>query len=349
MGPSREYRGNRYLPQCVAPSEAPGGRLDNQSGGRGRWPKQISFPRFGAIQAVAESIPGSGYDGLSMKLCTFEHAGACEVGIVRNGTVLPVSQVNAKRGADFPLQMLALIESGSAGALEALSRGLNAEIPIAEVRLRIPYPKPGKVWCIGLNYRSHAEDLSEVQPEEPGSFMKPSSSFFEPGGSIELPPEDLTREVDAEGELALVFGKRCRDVPLADVRDVLFGYTTTLDMTALDVLARNTRYLQRAKSFDTFFSFGPVIVTTNEVDDVDALEVLTIHNSKVFSRDFVSNMKHRPFQLAAFHTRVMTFEPGDILSTGCPKGARIQPGDTVEARIDGVGHLQASVSRRPAA
>ena len=284
-----------------------------------------------------------------MRLCTFEHAGSCETGILRGSGILPVSQVNLKRGADFPVEMLELIQSDSTMALGTLSRGLAATIPLSEVRLRIPYGNPGKVWCIGLNYRSHADDLSEIQPEEPGSFMKPSSSFFEPGGRIELPPEDLSQDVDAEGELALVFGKRCRDVSIDSIRDAILGYTTTLDMTALDILARNTRYLQRSKSFDTFFSFGPVIVTADEVEDVDALEVQTIHNSEVFSRDFVYNMKHRPFQLAAFHTRVMTFEPGDILSTGCPKGARIQPGDTVEARIEGVGSLTASVTRRPPA
>ena len=284
-----------------------------------------------------------------MRLCTFEHAGATEAGILKDGKILPISQLNSKRGANFPLALLSLIQSDEAPALGALAQGLEAEIPLQDVRLRIPYANPGKVWCIGLNYRSHAEDLSEVQPEEPGSFMKPSSSFFEPGGAIELPSEDLTSDVDAEGELALVFGKRCRDVPLEEVPSVLFGYTTTLDMTALDILARNTRYLQRSKSFDTFFSFGPVIVTADEIDDVNALEVQTIHNSEVFSRDFVSNMRHRPFKLAAFHSRVMTFEPGDILSTGCPKGARIKPGDTVEARIDGVGQLRARVTRRQAA
>ena len=284
-----------------------------------------------------------------MRLCTFEYAGATEAGILKGGKILPISQLNAKRGASFPRALLSLIQSDEAPALMALAQGVEAEIPLGDVRLRIPYANPGKVWCIGLNYRSHAEDLSEVQPEEPGSFMKPSSSFFEPGGAIELPPEDLTSDVDAEGELALVFGKRCRDVPLEEVPSVLFGYTTTLDMTALDILARNTRYLQRSKSFDTFFSFGPIIVTADEIDDVNALEVQTIHNSEVFSRDFVSNMRHRPFNLAAFHSRVMTFEPGDILSTGCPKGARIKTGDTVEARIDGVGHLRARVTRRQAA
>jgi 2-keto-4-pentenoate hydratase/2-oxohepta-3-ene-1,7-dioic acid hydratase in catechol pathway len=144
----------------------------------------------------------------------------------------------------------------------------------------------------------------------------------------------------------LVFGKRCRDVPIEAVPEVLLGYTTTLDMTALDILARNPRYLQRSKSFDTFFSFGPVIVTVDEIDDVTALEVITLHNGKEFSRDFVRNMRHLPAKLAAFHTNVMTFEAGSILSTGCPKGARIQPGDQVEARIEGVGRLQAKVGRR---
>ncbi len=281
-----------------------------------------------------------------MRLCTFEHAGTCEAGILLDNKILPISQVNAKRGSDFPVNMLALIESGTREALRVLSRGLRADIPVQEARLRLPYDRPGKIWCIGLNYRSHADDLSEVQPDEPGSFMKPSSSLFEPGEAIELPPEDLSQDVDAEGELALIFGKRCRDVPIENIRDVLFGFTTTLDMTALDILARNTRYLQRSKSFDTFFSFGPVIVTVDEIDDVEALEVQTIHNGAVFSRDFVSNMKHSPFHLAAFHSRVMTFEPGDILSTGCPKGARIQPGDTVAARIHAIGELQASVTRR---
>ncbi len=285
-----------------------------------------------------------------MRFCTFEHSGVQATGILQGNKILPISEINTKRGADFPLDLLSLIETNPLNALQSLSQGLLAEIPVEEVRLRIPYPNPKKVWCIGLNYKTHAEDLNEEQPEEPGSFMKPSSSFFEPGGEIELPPEDLSTDVDAEGELALVFSKRCRDVPIENIQDVLFGFTTTLDMTALDILARNTRYLQRSKSFDTFFSFGPVITTIDEIEDVDALEVLTIQNSSVFSRDFVRNMKHRPYQLAAFHTRVMTFEPGDILSTGCPKGARIQPGDTVEARIDGVGSLPASVTRRqPAA
>jgi len=281
-----------------------------------------------------------------MKLCTFEHDGPPTAGIIRDARLLPIAEINAKAGTAIPEEMLALIEADCLDEIREAAAGIDATLPLSEVRLRLPYARPGKIWCIGLNYRSHAEDIDAVQPEEPGSFMKPASALFEPGGTIEVPPLDLSSDVDAEGELGLVFGKKCRDVPLESVPDVLFGYTTTLDMTALDVLARNTRYLQRAKSFDTFFSFGPVIVTVDEIDDVTALEVVTRHNGEDFSRDFVRNMRHRPFSLASFHTDVMTFHPGDILSTGCPKGARIQPGDTVEAWIEGVGRLPAQVAQR---
>jgi 2-keto-4-pentenoate hydratase/2-oxohepta-3-ene-1,7-dioic acid hydratase in catechol pathway len=281
-----------------------------------------------------------------MKLCTFEHDGVRQVGIVRDDRLLSIAQVNVKRGSAFPTEMLALIESQQLGALQRLADGVEPDLALADVRLTLPYPKPGKIWCIGLNYKSHAEDINAVQPDEPGAFMKPLTSIFEPGGYIELPPERLTQDVDAEGELAIVFGKRCREVPIESIDDVIFGYTTTLDLTALDILAKNPRYLQRSKSFDTFFSFGPVIVTKDEIADVTALEVVTKHNGEVFSRDFVRNMRHLPAKLASFHTDVMTFEPGDILSTGCPKGARIKPGDTVEAYIAGVGSLPAKVKRR---
>ena len=281
-----------------------------------------------------------------MKLCTFEHKGRTQSGIAVGEKILPIEQVNAGAGTKIPTELRQLIAADCLDELGAAALEVSAELPLSDVQLRLPYPDPPKIWCIGLNYRSHAEDIDAVQPDEPGSFMKPTSALFEPGGTIELPSVDLTREVDAEGELGLIFDKRCRDVPLEAVPEVLFGYTTTLDMTALDVLARNPRYLQRSKSFDTFFSFGPVITTIDEIDDVTALEVVTRHNGEDFSRDFVRNMRHHPFPLAAFHSEVMTFEPGDILSTGCPKGARIQPGDYVEAWIDGVGSLSADVGRR---
>jgi 2-keto-4-pentenoate hydratase/2-oxohepta-3-ene-1,7-dioic acid hydratase in catechol pathway len=276
-----------------------------------------------------------------VRLLSFLFDGRRHAGVISAGRVFPVTELNAKHGTRVPDDLLEIIRSG-----EPVPPPDGAEsVPASEVRPLLPYDVPPKIWCIGLNYHSHAVDINAVQPEEPGSFMKPASSMFPPGGEIRLPPPHISSDVDAEGELGVVIGKTCKYVPAGEVPNVIFGYTTTLDLTALDVLARNPRYLTRAKSLDTFFSFGPVIVTADEVPQVESLEVITEHNGAVWSRDFVRNMRHRPYELVRFHSDYMTLHPGDLISTGCPKGARIRPGDRVGARIDGVGALEATVAR----
>ena len=278
-----------------------------------------------------------------MKLIRFTHNHIHHVGVIQGAAVVPVLEINARRGTRIPDDLLRIIEGNFLDQLRLADEGMSS-IPLIEVRPLLPYDVPPKIWCIGLNYKSHAEDIDAVQPEEPGSFMKPASCMFEPGGNIVLPPPHISNDVDAEGELGVIIGKRCRFVPADEVKNVIFGYTTTLDLTALDVLRKNPRYLTRAKSIDTFFSFGPVIVTADEVPDVDGLEVITEHNGGVCSRDFVRNMRARPFELVRFHSDYMTLYPGDLISTGCPKGARIKAGDRVRARIEGVGELEANVT-----
>jgi 2-keto-4-pentenoate hydratase/2-oxohepta-3-ene-1,7-dioic acid hydratase in catechol pathway len=278
-----------------------------------------------------------------MKLIRFRHGGSLHAGIVSSDGVLPMQVIKARTGINAPDDLLALIQTG-VDAFRDLPPDLE-RLPLAEVTPVLPYDVPPKIWLIGLNYKSHAEDIDAVQPEEPGSFMKPASCMFQPGGVIELPPPDVSNDVDAEGELAVIIGQKCRYVPAEHVKDVIFGYTVTLDLTALDVLRKNPRYLTRAKSLDTFFSFGPVIVTADEIPDVNALEVITEHNGQIWSRDFVRNMRTRPFDLVRFHSDFFTFEPGDILSTGCPKGARIKPNDTVRGRIEGIGTIGATVTQ----
>jgi 2-keto-4-pentenoate hydratase/2-oxohepta-3-ene-1,7-dioic acid hydratase in catechol pathway len=276
-----------------------------------------------------------------MKLLTFLYQGKKHAGVLVGPAVAPVEEINAKHGSRIPNDLLEIIRTG----VDGIETAGVATLPLNEVTPQLPYETPPKIWCIGLNYLSHAEDINAVQPEEPGSFMKPASCMFQPGGNIVLPPKDISDDVDAEGELGVVIGKTCRFVPAEDIRSVIFGYTTTLDLTALDILRKNPRYLTRSKSIDTFFSFGPVIVTADEIPDVEALEVITEHNEAVCSRDFVGHMRTRPFELVRFHSDHMTLYPGDLISTGCPKGARIKPGDRVRARIDGVGTLAASVTQ----
>jgi 2-keto-4-pentenoate hydratase/2-oxohepta-3-ene-1,7-dioic acid hydratase in catechol pathway len=275
-----------------------------------------------------------------LKLLTFLYSGQKHAGVMVEGGVIPVLDINARHHVRLANDLLEIIKSG---VREIPTKGI-APIPFAKLTPQLPYEVPPKIWCIGLNYKSHAEDINAVQPEEPGSFMKPASCVFQPGGRIILPPAHLTDDVDAEGELGVVIGKTCHYLHADEVKEAIFGYTTTLDLTALDVLKKNPRYLTRAKSFDTFFSFGPVIVTADEIPDVDALEVITEHNDGICSRDFVRNMRHRPYELVRFHSQYMTLHPGDLISTGCPKGARIKSGDRVRARIEGVGTTEAMVN-----
>lgn len=169
-----------------------------------------------------------------MKLLTFEYQGALHAGVLANGGVAPIPEINAKNGTRIPDNLLEIIRTGT----EAIQTAGVTAIPLAEVQAKLPYENPPKIWCIGLNYLSHAEDIDAVQPEQPGSFMKPASCMFQPGGDIVLPPRDLSDDVDAEGELGVVIGKTCRFVPSGQVRGVIFGYTTTLDLTALDVLRK---------------------------------------------------------------------------------------------------------------
>jgi 2-keto-4-pentenoate hydratase/2-oxohepta-3-ene-1,7-dioic acid hydratase in catechol pathway len=279
-----------------------------------------------------------------VKFLSFLHHGKLHAGVLTSEGVAPIEEINAKRGTRVPDDLLEIIRTGAQTEIGAAG---VPTLPLAEIAPRLPYPVPPKIWCIGLNYRAHAEDIQAVQPEEPGSFMKPASCMFHPGENIVLPPPHLPSDVDAEGELGVIIGKTCRFVPGDQVGEVIFGYTTTLDLTALDVLRKNPRYLTRAKSFDTFFSFGPVVVTADEIADADSLEVITEHNGAVCSRDFVRNMRTRPFELVRFHSDYMTLHPGDLISTGCPKGARIGPGDHVRARIEGVGTLEARVTASP--
>jgi 2-keto-4-pentenoate hydratase/2-oxohepta-3-ene-1,7-dioic acid hydratase in catechol pathway len=285
-----------------------------------------------------------------MRLMTFRYEKAgrdddiSHAGVVVAEGVLPILEINTKHDLHIPNNLLDIIRQD---IREIPTKGVRP-IPVKDIEPRVPYAVPPKIWCIGLNYKTHAEDISAVQPEEPGSFMKPASCIFQPGGDIVLPPPEVSDDVDAEGELAVIIGRKCRFVPPERVHNVIYGFTTTLDLTALDVLRRNPRYLTRAKSIDTFFSFGPVVVTADEVDDIDRLEVITEHNGGVCSRDFVSNMKTRPFDLVAFHSNYFTLEPGDLISTGCPKGARIKAGDSVRAEIIGpdgfiLGELNANV------
>ena len=278
-----------------------------------------------------------------MKLATVRRNGRLEAAVRSGDHFIPLPVLNHHTGASWPADLGELLGSGrfwvlkawvedeGAGVLEGLR---DAGEPLDQVDFGPLFARPGKIWGIGLNYREHAGDLDESVPEGlPGSFIKPATTVIGPGNTIHIPR--MSERTTAEAELGVVFGRQCKDVPQEDWQGPVAGYTTIIDMTAEDILRRNPRFLTLSKSFDTFFAFGPELVTTDEVEDVLALEVRTVHNGATHASNQVANMTYRPDYLVRLHSEVMTMEPGDLISTGTPGAAPIAHGDVVECHIDG--------------
>jgi 2-keto-4-pentenoate hydratase/2-oxohepta-3-ene-1,7-dioic acid hydratase in catechol pathway len=279
-----------------------------------------------------------------LRLVTIRQEGREEAAVVLTDGVAPVLEISGFSGEE-ETDLLSLLESGRFYELkEAYGRGEVQGGASSQPFYAPLYRRPRKIWGIGLNYVEHAGDLSESAPsEEPASFMRPDTTIIGPGEKVMLPAQ--SERVTAEGELAVVIGREAKNVSEEEAPSVVAGFTTVLDMTAEDILSRNPRYLTRAKSFDTFFSFGPELVTPDEIEDVDALEVATVLNGKVHRSNTVSNMTFSPWFLVSFHSRVMTLLPGDVISTGTPGAAVIHDGDVAECRITGFEPLSNPIVR----
>ncbi|WP_085505431.1 fumarylacetoacetate hydrolase family protein [Thalassobacillus devorans] len=286
-----------------------------------------------------------------MRLATINHGGIEVAAIVDGERLLTIQSLNDVLGTDWPIGLFDLIEEGkllslidwwkdkSADELEKISPHYLAS---DEAVYRPLYRYPRKIWGIGLNYVDHASDLKEIAPSsEPASFMKPATTIIGHNDTIQLPLQ--SERTTAEAELGVIIRKECKNISESEAEEVIAGYTTIIDMTAEDILQRNPRYLTRSKSFDTFFSFGPEFVTTDEVDDLFDLEVATIINGECHRKNFVSNMTFNPYYLVAFHSQVMTLQPGDIISTGTPGAVVIRDGDVIECEIDGFCKLKNNV------
>jgi 2-keto-4-pentenoate hydratase/2-oxohepta-3-ene-1,7-dioic acid hydratase in catechol pathway len=213
-------------------------------------------------------------------------------------------------------------------------RYTEASYPVADVRLLAPV-LPTKVVAIGKNYADHAKEMGGEPPAEPVIFLKPSTSVTGPGDPVARPVK-LSERVDFEGELAVVIGRLCRDVPAERVREVIFGYTCANDVTARDLQSRDGQW-SRAKGFDTFCPLGPWIETDLDPSD---LELTTTVNGEVKQQSRTSLLLHDVTELVCYVTAVMTLLPGDILLTGTPAGVGpLVHGDRVTVSIQGIGEL----------
>ena len=205
--------------------------------------------------------------------------------------------------------------------------------PLSTFQLLAPV-RPSKIICIGRNYRDHAAELGNDVPAEPLIFLKPPSSLLAPGGTILMPA--LSQRIDFEGELALVLGRRARNLTLADnPLTYLRGYTLVNDVTARDLQKSDPQWT-RGKGFDTFCPTGPLVS-----DELTLPATLSTHlngelRQQASTADFLFDIP----TLLIYISSIMTLEPGDLIPTGTPAGvAPMQPGDTVTVSLPGLGTL----------
>ncbi|WP_280761429.1 fumarylacetoacetate hydrolase family protein [Prescottella agglutinans] len=212
--------------------------------------------------------------------------------------------------------------------------------PLADVRLLAPI-LASKVICVGKNYAAHAAEMGGEAPEDPVIFIKPNTSIVGPGAPIMLPPS--SNEVHYEGELAVVIGRPCKDVPAAKAREVILGYTVANDVTARDQQRHDGQWT-RGKGYDTFCPLGPWIETNLDVSDV---EIKTEVDGEVKQRSRTSLLLHDIPKVIEWVSAVMTLLPGDVILTGTPEGVGpIVDGQSVSVTVEGIGTLTNPVAAK---
>jgi 2,4-didehydro-3-deoxy-L-rhamnonate hydrolase len=208
----------------------------------------------------------------------------------------------------------------------------------------LPIDRPGKIVCVGLNYRDHAAESKLELPSRPLLFAKWQSSLIGPGEAIVLPA--ISQEVDYEAELGVVIGRQARQVAVDDALEFVSGYLCVNDVSARDVQMGDGQWT-RGKSFDTFCPIGPRLVPAGELADPQALGIRCHVNGEALQDASTADMVFGVRELIAFVSEAITLQPGDLIATGTPPGvgfARtppvfLQDGDEVTVEIDGLGSL----------
>ena len=270
-----------------------------------------------------------------MRIARFTSAGDPQFGIVEL----------LEDGGRHPNTVSAITADPIAGPVQLTGERFELE----GVRLLSPVIPRSKVLGIGRNYAAHAAELGNEVPKSPLVFLKPNTSVIGPDESIVYP--ETTTNLHFEGELAVIIGRICRDVPLDRVADVIFGYTVANDVTARD-LQKSDGQWARAKGYDTFCPLGPWMTTHQSLKEVGDLRVRTTLDGIEQQNDRTSSMIFSVAELVAYVSSFTTLLPGDVILTGTPEGVGpMLPGQEVSIEIEGIGTLTNPVvsAARPAA
>ena len=237
-------------------------------------------------------------------------------------------------------QLLEKLETGEAPA--ALDAG--------QVRLGPAVPDPGKIICVGLNYRRHAEEAGMAIPTEPVLFSKFNNAITAPGAAVELP--SIANEYDYEAELAFVIGRRGKQIPVSDALSYVLGYCNANDVSARDLQMRSGQWLI-GKTLDGFLPVGPWLITADEIANPQNLTIRCWRNGKLVQDSNTGDMIFTVAEIIAYSSQLMTLEPGDLIITGTPEGVILgaeeknwlQDGEETVVEVEHLGWLRNSFSR----
>jgi acylpyruvate hydrolase len=304
-----------------------------------------------------------------MKLVTYSWKGHVALGALAGDRVVDLHRAHraalgqagdadelAVADLGVPADLLGLLQGGETSlaaarrALQFVEKRPALGLPpglahaLADVELLAPLRRPGKVVCVGLNYRSHLAEIGETASAYPILFDKPATSIIGPGQAIVLPR--VSRQVDYEGELAVVIGRRAKYVTAESALGYVAGYTCANDVSAHDIEFRTSQWTS-GKMLDTFCPLGPVLATRDEIANPGSLRLKTVVNGKTVQEAWTSEMIFAVPFLVSYVSSLATLEPGDVILTGTPAGVGcnrtpqvfLQAGDQVGVQIDGLGTL----------
>ena len=283
---------------------------------------------------------------VTVKLVTFLRQNQLRLGVLQSDqTVVDLNQADPR----LPPDMTTFLAGGKtvlarANAVVATAPA-KATYPLGEVTLKAPILRPGKIICIGMNYRDHAAEGGHPVPEYPAVFAKYANCVIGPGEAIVHP--GISDKVDYEAEMAVVIGRTAKDVAEDEALDYVGGYTCLNDVSARDYQNLTSQWVI-GKTFDTFAPMGPCLVTADEIPDPQTLDIRLSIGGELLQSSNTSNLVFTVQDLVAKLSAVMTLEPGDVIATGTPGGvgfARkpprwLLPGDVVRLEIERIGVLE---------
>jgi 2-keto-4-pentenoate hydratase/2-oxohepta-3-ene-1,7-dioic acid hydratase in catechol pathway len=289
-----------------------------------------------------------------MKLLQFQGGDGLKLGVKTDGGIVDVAAAAETLELDAPTSLIEVIEVGQP-AIDALQGVVDAAAASDSAatwtldEMGIQYgpavADPGKIICVGLNYRRHAAETGMAVPETPVLFSKFLNTIASYGDSVSLPP--VATQYDYEVELGVIIGKPARNVSEADALDYVLGYVTSNDVSVRDLQTRTSQWLL-GKTMDNFLPVGPYLVTADEVGDPQQLYIKTWVNGEIRQDSHTGDMIFTVAEIVSYISRYFTLEPGDIIVTGTPEGVAmgredkpwLKPGDEVVVEVERLGALK---------